>query len=73
MGIINVRVVPNAKKNEVKKENNLYKIYLSAPAREGKANKLLVEILADEFSVRKSQVRIIRGEKSRDKIVEITQ
>jgi len=37
----------------------------------GKANRELIELLADHFGVSKSCVRIIRGEKTHNKIVEI--
>lgn len=70
--LIKVKVVANAKRIEIKKENERYKVYLTAPAVEGKANKMLVEVLAEHFGVKKSQVRIVRGEKSRDKVVQVT-
>ena len=68
---LNIRVVPGAKKNLLKEEAGRLKVYLSAPAVEGKANKALVEFLAEYFQVRKSQIEIIKGLKSRDKIVNI--
>ena len=68
---VKIRVVVNAAKNEVKKLSDGYKIYITAPAREGKANKALREVLADYFNVRKSQVSIVKGAKSKDKIVSI--
>ena len=66
---IQVRVVPNAKKNEVKIEQQRLKVYLTAPASEGKANKLLIEVLAKYFNCKKAQLSIVRGEKSRNKII----
>lgn len=68
---LNVRVVPNAKHNKIVKETDRYKVYLTALAVEGKANKMLIEFLAKHFSVKKRQVKIIKGEKSRNKIVEV--
>ncbi len=69
--IINIRVIPRAKKNLVKLEPGRLKVYLTAPPQDGKANKLLIEVLAEHFQVKKKQVLIIRGEKSQDKIVKI--
>lgn len=66
-----VRVVPNAKRNEVKKEGERIKVYLTAPPVEGKANKLLIEVLAGHFNCKKSQIKIIKGEKSRGKVIEV--
>lgn len=62
---INIKVIPNAGRNELKGE----KLYLNAPAVEGKANKALIEFLADHFNVKKKQVRIIKGLKSRNKVI----
>lgn len=68
-----VRVIPNAKKARAVEESGRLKVYLAAPPVEGKANKALIEFLAGHFNVKKKQVSIIRGEKSRDKLVEIDQ
>lgn len=68
---VNVRVVTGARKNEVFSIENGFKVYLNAPAVEGKANKALIEVLADYFKVKKSQVSIVKGLKGRRKIVEI--
>ena len=69
--IINVKTAPGAKKNFIKKEVDFYKVHLTAPAVEGKANKALVEYLAEYFGVKKNQIEIIKGLKSRNKTVNI--
>ena len=68
---INVRVIPNARKNKMIEEQGRYKVYLSAPPLEGKANKALIKFLSEHFGVKKNQVKLIKGEKSRNKIIEI--
>jgi uncharacterized protein (TIGR00251 family) len=69
---INVLVVPNSKVSEVIKiDENNYKVRVDAPVVEGKANKRLIEILAEHFNVPKSSVRILKGFKTRNKIIEI--
>ena len=68
---LNIKVIPGAKKNLLKKEGEIYKIYLTAPAVEGKANEALIEFLADYFQVRKSHVEIMQGLKSRRKFIRI--
>ncbi len=68
-----IRVIPNARRNKVVMDGNRLKVYLTAPPVEGKANKALIEFLAGHFGVKKGRVKILRGEKSRDKIVEIGQ
>ena len=44
----------------------------SAPER-GKANRELVELLAEEYKVPKCKVIILKGETARNKIVEVTE
>jgi uncharacterized protein (TIGR00251 family) len=68
----NVKVVPNAKQQKIIEEAGRLKVYLNAPALEGRANQALVEFLAEHFNVKKKQIKIIRGEKNREKVVEIT-
>lgn len=70
---INIAVIPNAKDSEVTKiDENNYKVRVDAPALDGKANKRLIEILAEHFNVPKSSVKILKGLKSKNKIVEIS-
>ena len=55
---IDIKVIPNAKRNLVKEENGLFKVYLTAPAVEGKANKALMEVLSEHFGVKRHQIGI---------------
>ena len=68
---IEVKVIANSKENKIEKIGDKYKIHLNAPAIKGKANKALIGLLADYFKCKKSQISIIRGEKSHFKIIEI--
>ena len=79
---LNIKVIPNAKQNKLVHEagrdnpvplGNRYrvKVYLTAPPVDGKANKALIEFLSEYYKVKKSAVRILRGEKGREKVVEI--
>ena len=61
------------KKNEVKKEDRNFKVYLTAPPVKGKANKMLIEVLAEYFGCKKSDLRIMKGDKSRDKFIQKTE
>ncbi len=69
--IINIRVIPRAKKNKVEEEEGRLKVHLTAPPQDGRANKLLIELLAEHFQVKKRQVSLVKGDKSQNKIVEI--
>jgi len=67
-----VTVKPQSKKLKVKKTGDSeFLAFVLAPAREGKANRALIDVLANDFSVRKSSVRIIRGLTTRKKLIEI--
>jgi uncharacterized protein len=67
-----VRVQPRASRSEVVGvHGDALKIRLSAPPVDGAANSALVEFLADVFAVARRDVRILAGEASRSKIVEI--
>lgn len=70
--ILEVRVSPGASRNCVQaRQGEKLKVYLTKRACEGQANKQLIGILSVYLKVKKYQIRIISGEKSRDKIVEI--
>lgn len=68
---IDVKVIPNAKKERIVDEGGLFKVYVTAPALDGKANKALIDLLAGHFKVRKGDINVIKGEKSRNKVIEI--
>src|SRR6266849_9823417 len=70
--IFAVRVQPRASKDEIAGEmGGALKVRLRAPAVEDRANEALVEFLADLLKRPKSAVRILSGERSRTKRVEI--
>ena len=67
-----VRVQPRASKNEIAGvHGDALKIRLQAPAVENRANEALVEFLALLLKTPKSAVRILAGDRSRTKRVEI--
>jgi uncharacterized protein (TIGR00251 family) len=71
MKTVNIRVIPNAKRNCVSEEDGKLRVYVNTQPEGGKANKAVIELLADFFSVKKGDIRIVRGEKSREKVIEI--
>jgi uncharacterized protein (TIGR00251 family) len=69
---IYVKVSPRSSKNEVTKTaEGEYKVKLTAPPVDGAANDALVKLLADYFSVGRSQIKILGGRTAKTKIVEI--
>ncbi len=69
--ILEVKVSPGAKKNLFKEEAAGIKVYLTAPPVEGKANEALIDFLAEHYGIRASRIEIIKGLKSRNKVINI--
>jgi hypothetical protein len=69
--IFNVRVTARASRNRVEQIGNTLKVHLTKPAVEGRANTQLVDLLSAHFKIKKYQISIKSGEKSRNKLVEI--
>jgi len=74
---ISIKVITHAKKSEVVADEidllgvRILKIKISQPPEDGKANKAMIELLAEYLQVKKNSLTIIAGEKSTHKIVEI--
>lgn len=70
--IIKVRVEPRSSKKGVSGVmGDALKVKLTAPPVEGEANEQLIEVLSDYFKIKKSAIKIIRGQASKNKTVEI--
>lgn len=63
--------MPKAGRNFIKKENDHIKVYLVTPAQGGLANKKLIELLSDYLNVKKYNLKIVKGQKSREKLIEV--
>ncbi|MDR3256171.1 MAG: DUF167 domain-containing protein [Endomicrobium sp.] len=71
--IIKVRVIPNSKRNEVaSRVGSILRVKIVAPAVEGKANEELCDFLSDFFDVKRSMIFLRKGERGREKTIEIT-
>ncbi len=70
--ILVLHVQPGARHTEISGiHGEALKIRLAAPPVEGKANEALIAFLAEAFGVPQRRVRLLRGETSRAKQVEI--
>jgi uncharacterized protein YggU (UPF0235/DUF167 family) len=68
------QVVAHTKSRKPRIEKDIFEtlhVYVSEPAIEGKANDAIIASLADFFKTSKSAIRIIKGQKSRIKLIEI--
>ncbi len=70
--IFRVKVQPGAVKNEiVEVQGDALKIKISAPPVKGKANRALVDLLAEQLGVKRSEVEIIGGHTSKIKKIKV--
>lgn len=69
---ISVRVKPRSSRNKVEQlPDGSFCVWLSASPVEGKANEALIKALSDYFDKPKSEITIISGHTSKNKIVEV--
>jgi len=69
---ISVRVTSNAREPRLTKTGeSSFEARVDERAAGGRANKRLLEILSKHFDVPKSRITIVRGLRSRDKVIEI--
>ncbi len=67
---LTVKVTPNAGRNEITGfKEGVCQIKIGAPPDKGKANKELIDFLSDKLGVRKSDITIVKGQTSRNKVV----
>lgn len=68
---IKIKVTPRARENKIAGwQGDILRVHVTAPPVDGKANKALVDFLADEWGVAKSSIKIIKGETAREKVLE---
>ena len=71
--VLSVWVQPGSNKNEIQSiTEDAIRIKVTSPPKEGQANKACTEFLAKELGVKRTQVEIIRGHKTRKKTIKIT-
>jgi len=70
--LIRVYVTPNAREAKlVKVSEDNFEVRVDERPMGGRANKRLVEILAEHFKVQKSRIIILRGTTTRNKTVQV--
>lgn len=67
--IVNIKISPNSKKNEIINEGDFTKIKITAQPIDGKANKALIEFLSKNFKIPKTSIKILKGETSKEKTI----
>jgi uncharacterized protein len=70
---LRVRVVPGANRPGIAgRYGDAWKIRVAAPPERGAANGALIRLLASLLRIDERSVRLVSGQASRDKIVELT-
>jgi hypothetical protein len=69
---LSLKVIPNASRDEVAGWlGAILKVKVQAPALDGRANAALAEFLADQLGLPRRAVVLLRGDKSRQKVVRV--
>lgn len=70
---IKVKVLPRSSKNQIiGQEGDLFKVKLTSPPVEGKANTALIQFLAKKLGIAKGRIEIISGKSARLKTLQIS-
>lgn len=69
---IQIRVKPNSTNDEVIQEGDSFIVKVKESPREGRANQAVIKLLAKHFGVSQSQVSILSGFKSKNKVIGIS-
>jgi uncharacterized protein (TIGR00251 family) len=66
-----IKVAPNSRVEEIISNKDKFLVRVKEPAKEGKANKAVIRLLAKYFKVPQSSIRVVSGLGSKNKIIEI--
>jgi len=71
--LLNVKVTPKAAQNRIGAVfNNALKIYVTAVAENGQANKFVLNLLAEKLKISKNNLRIEHGMTTQNKVISIS-
>ena len=71
---LKVRVIPKSGKNAIDEKimaDGTIKVRLTTAPEKGKANEALVKLLAKHFKVKANNIKILKGQTDKNKIIEI--
>ena len=71
--LVKVKVFPNSKKEGViEKSTDSFEVRVREKAKQGQANKAVIRSLANYLKISPQKIRIIKGFKRRNKIIDIS-
>jgi uncharacterized protein len=68
---IEVKVTPKAAANRIIEAEGMWRVYVTAPAVDGRANRAVTRMLAKHFGVAPSAIDVVRGQNARLKLIDI--
>ena len=70
---IKIKLLPRSSINKIVEtdETGEIKIKIKAPPVDGEANEELIRFLSKEWDIPKSKIKIVKGEKSKHKLIEV--
>jgi uncharacterized protein len=68
---IQVTVKPKSSRREVKVAGNCLIVAVTAPPAEGKANEMVIELVADWLGVPKSRLALVSGLHHKEKVIAV--
>ncbi len=66
--LLQLRVIPNSSRSELKEAEGRLRLYLHSPPEKNRANQELVKFFKKELNLR---VEIVKGAKGREKVIRI--
>lgn len=70
--LIKVKVFPNSRKQEIQeKSNNSLIVFVKSKPKDNQANFEMLSLVSDKLGVPISKIRIIKGAKEQNKIIQI--
>lgn len=70
--LVKVKAFPNSKKREIiKKSDDSFEVKVKEKPKNNEANLAIFEVLEEYFNVGRSQIRLIKGAKEKNKIFDI--
>jgi uncharacterized protein YggU (UPF0235/DUF167 family) len=67
-----VRAHPGASRTSVEWDGAVLHVRVTAHAVEGEANRAVIEAVAHALGVRRSAVRLVAGQRSREKVLDVS-
>jgi uncharacterized protein len=64
-------VHPRASRTRAAWREDVLHVWVTEPAIEGRANRAVLRVVADELGVPLAAIELVRGERGRDKLVEV--